>query len=168
MGVQDSYAPPKSTVRDVSGGSGVVTDSIVASLSKTRPWVLFLSILGFVGAAFMALAAIPMLMGSAMMGNLEGAEAELGMFGSGMMITMGVIYLVMAFIYVMASLYLLRYAGHIKRAVSSLEVADLEAALAQQASFWKLVGILVLVSLVLMVVMMVGGIGSAIFMRGNV
>lgn len=167
MGVQDSYAPPQSTVRDVSGGSGVVTDSIIASLGKTRPWVLFLSILGFVGAAFMALAAIPMLMGSAMIGNLEGAEAELGMFGSGMMIMMGVMYLVMAFIYFMASLYLLRYAGHIKRAVSSLEVVDLEAALAQQASFWKLVGILVLVSLVLVVVMMVGGIGSAIFMRSG-
>ena len=44
MSVQDVFAAPKSSVRDVSGGSGVITDSIVAAMRKTRPWVLFLAI----------------------------------------------------------------------------------------------------------------------------
>jgi hypothetical protein len=78
MSVQDAFATPRSTVRDVAGGSGALTDSIVDSLSKTRPWVLFLAILGFIGAALMALGSLPMLLGSAMMGSMEGADAELG------------------------------------------------------------------------------------------
>lgn len=167
MSVQDAFATPRSSVRDVAGGSGVLTDSIVDSLSKTRPWVLFLAILGFIGAALMALGSLPMLLGSAMMGSMEGGDAELGaMAGAGIMIGMGVMYLLIAVIYFMASLYLLRYAGSIKRAVESLGVADLEAALAQQASFWKLVGIMALVFIVMMIGLMVAGIGGAMFMGG--
>ncbi len=169
MSTQDAYAPPRSTVRDVNGGSGLMTDSIVASLRKTRPWVLLLSILGFIGTAFMVIAAIPMLLGGGMMGSMQGVEGMEGaeMFGGGMMIGMGVFYLIGAVIYFMASLYLLRYAGSIKRAVVGMQVSDLEAALGQQASFWKLMGILTLISIVMVIGMMVVGIGSAVFMSSN-
>ncbi|CAA6818503.1 MAG: Unknown protein [uncultured Thiotrichaceae bacterium] len=166
MSTQDAYAPPKSTVRDVSGGGGLMTDSIVSSLRKTRPWVLLLAILGFIGAAFMVIAAVPMLLGGGMMGsNMEGMDG-LGMFGGGMIIGMGVFYLILGVIYFMASLYLLRYAGSIKRAVAGMQVADLEVALSQQASFWKLMGILTLITIVAIIGMMVVGIGSAVFMSG--
>ena len=167
MSVQDAYTPPQSEVRDAAGGDGLMTDSIVTSLRKTRPWVLFLSILGFISTAFMVLASVPMLLSSVMMGGVEGADAALGMYGNGLMTGMGVMYLVMALVYFMASLYLLRYASSIKRAVNSLVVVDLEAALGQQASFWKLVGIMALLFLVLMVIMMVAGIGGALFMGGR-
>lgn len=168
MSTQDAYAPPQSTVRDVNGGSGLMTDSIVASLRKTRPWVLLLSVLGFIGTAFMVIAAVPMLLGGGMMGSsamqgMEGAE----IFGGGMMIGMGVFYLVLAIIYFMASLYLLRYAGSIKRAVAGMQVGDLEVALAQQASFWKLMGILSLISIIAVIALMVVGVGSAVFMSSG-
>ncbi|MEZ5536081.1 MAG: DUF5362 family protein [Thiolinea sp.] len=168
MSTQDAYAPPRSTVRDVNGGSGLMTDSIVASLRKTRPWALLLSILGFIGSAFMVIAAVPMLLGGGMMGGgamqgMEGAQ----MFGGGMMIGMGVFYLIIAITYFMASLYLLRYAGSIKRAVAGMQVGDLEQALAQQASFWKLMGILTLIGIVAMIGLMVVGVGSAIFMSSG-
>lgn len=166
MSVQDAFAAPRSAVHDVAGGAGIITDRIVNALQKTRPWVLFLAILGFVGAAFTVLAAIPMMMGGAMMGNMEGVEADIAPFGGGMMIGMGVLYLVIGSIYFMASLYLLRYAGAIKRVSSSLSVADLETAMDQQASFWKLIGILALVSIVLIIVMLVVGVGGAMIM-GN-
>ncbi|QTR44890.1 hypothetical protein J9253_12775 [Thiothrix litoralis] len=169
MSVQDAFATPRSTVRDVAGGSGVLTDAIINALKKTRPWVLLLAIVGFISAALMAVIAVPILMGSTMMSGLEGAEAEqLGaMAGAGVMIGMGVMYLVFAAIYFMASLYLLRYAGSIKRAVSSLSVTDLEAALDQQASFWKLIGIMALIFIVLMLGLFVIGIGSAVFMGSS-
>ena len=163
MSVQDAYAPPRSVVRDVSGGSGLMSEMIVASLRKTRPWVLFIAILGFIGAAFMLLASIPVFLGGGMTG-FEGADAGLGMAGTGMMIGMGVIYLLMGVIYFMASLYLLRYASAIKRAVTGLNIGDLESALEAQASFWKLVGILSIVSIILMLVFMVIGIGSLAMM----
>ena len=70
MSVQDAFAAPRSTVRDVAGGDvACITDAIVNALKKTRPWVLLLAILGFIGAALMAMMAVPMLMGSAMMGQ---------------------------------------------------------------------------------------------------
>lgn len=157
MSVQEAFAAPQADVRDMSGGTGLMTDSIVNSLRKTRPWVMLMAVLGMIGAVFMVVAAIPMfLMGAGTMPELAGA----GLGGMG--IGMGIIYLVLAVIYFMASLYLLRYASAIKRAVSSLATADLEAALGQQASFWKLVGILTVISIVLMIGLMVAGISGAI------
>lgn len=167
MSTEDVFAAPKSVVRDVAGGSGIMTDGVISAMTKTRPWVLFLAIMGFIGAGITALAAIPMLMGGALVGNVEGLEAEAGM-GMGMMMGMGALYLVSAILYFMASLYLLRYAGAIKRLTSSLGILDLESALQHQASFWKLLGILTIVTLVLLGVLLVAGImaGSSAMLSG--
>ncbi len=168
MSVQDAYAPPRSAVRDVNGGSGVMSDRIIAALRKTRPWVLLLAVLGFILTAFMVIASIPMFMSGGMMGmgQMEGVEGMEGaaMMGGGFMIAMGVFYLLSAIIYFFASLYLLRYAGSIKRAVASLNVGDMEMALEQQASFWKLMGIMTIVTIVALIAMMVLGIGSMAMM----
>ncbi|MGB0847655.1 MAG: DUF5362 family protein [Thiolinea sp.] len=163
MSAQDAYAPPQSTVRDVSGGTGLMTDSIVTSLRKTRPWVLLLAIMGFIGTAFIIIAAVGMLFGGSMMQGMEGAGAMPGGFIYGMT----AFYFILGIIYFMASLYLLKYAGSIKRAVTGMSLADLEAALAQQASFWKLMGILTLISIIAVIGMMVVGIGGAMFMGGS-
>lgn len=165
MSTLDAYAPPQSTVRDVNGGGGLMTDSIVSSLRKTRPWVLLLSVLGFIGAAFMVIAAVPMLLGSGFMAT-EGLDAAGAFGGASMLIGMGVFYLILGVIYFMASLYLLRYAGSIKRAVAGMQVADLEVALSQQASFWKLMGILTLISILAVIALLIFGVGSAVFMSG--
>lgn len=82
------------------------------------------------------------------------------------MIGAGVLYLLMGVIYFIASLYLLRYAGAIKRAVTGLNASEMETALEAQASFWKLVGILSIVFIVLMIVFMVVGLGSLAMMSG--
>ena len=160
MSTQDAYAPPQSTVRDVSGGTGLMTDSIISSLRKTRPWVLLLAILGFVGTAFTLIAAIGMIFGGSMMQGMEGGEGMPGGFIYGM----AAFYLVIGIIYFMASWYLLKYAGAIKRAVTGMSLGDLETALEKQASFWKLMGILTLISIIAIVGMMVLGAGSAMFM----
>jgi hypothetical protein len=164
MSVQDAFAAPRSAVRDVNGGAGVMTDTIINALKKTRPWVLFLAILGFVGAALTLLVGIGAVLGGMFEG---GGAAEQTPFSGGMMIGLGVVYAAMALIYFFSSLYLLRYAGAIKRLSSSLSVADLEAALTQQASFWKLIGIMVLISIVLTVVMLLAGLGGALFMGAS-
>lgn len=158
MSVQDAYAPPRSVVRDVSGGSGVMSERVVASLRKTRPWVLFIAIIGFIFTALMVVASVPMFLGGSMMGGLDTGVP--GMPGTGFMVGIGVMYLLMAVVYFMASLYLLRYASAIKRAVTGLNASDMESALEAQASFWKLIGILSIVSIVVTIVFMVVGIGS--------
>ena len=158
MSVQDAYAPPRSVVRDVSGGSGVMSERVVASLRKTRPWVLFIAIIGFIFTALMVVASVPMFLGGSMMGGLDAGVP--GMPGTGFMVGIGVMYLLMAVVYFMASLYLLRYASAIKRAVTGLNASDMESALEAQASFWKLIGILSIVSIVVTIIFMVVGIGS--------
>lgn len=162
MSVQDAYAPPRSVVRDVSGGSGAMSERIVASLRKTRPWVLFIAILGFIFTALVVVASIPMFLGGSMMGGLDTGVP--GMPGTGFMVGMGVLYLLMGVIYFMASLYLLRYASAIKRAVTGLNASDLETALEAQASFWKLIGILSIVSIIVTLLFAVIGIGSLAMM----
>ncbi|WP_020395039.1 DUF5362 family protein [Thiolinea disciformis] len=154
MAVENAYAPPSSMVRDVSGGTGVVSDRILAALRKTRPWVLLFAVLGFIGTAFSVLGAVGMLAG----GSMLGTQSELGGMSGAMggMIGFGIMMLLMALIYFFVSLYLLRYAGAIKRAVTGLNVADVEAALEAQASFWKLAGIMTLVGVVLYLVMVIG------------
>lgn len=162
MSAQDAYAPPQSTVRDVNGGTGLMTDNIIKSLRKTRPWVLLLAILGFILTAFVIIAAVGMLVGGGMMQGMEGAAGMPGGFVYGM----AGLYFVFGIVYFMASLYLLKYAGSIKRAVTGMNLSDLEVALAQQASFWKLMGILTLISIIAMIVMMVVGVGGTMLMGG--
>lgn len=165
MSVQDAYAPPRAVVRDVSGGSGLMSDRILAALRKTRPWVLLISILGFIGAAFTAVASVFIFLGGGMMSanNLEAAG-----YPATMMLGIGLMYLLAAAIAFMVSLYLLRYANAIKRAVIGLNVSEMEAALEAQASFWKLVGILALIYIVLIIGFMVVGLGGMIMMGSNI
>ena len=160
MSTHDAYAPPQSTVRDVSGGTGLMTDSIVNSLRKTRPWVMLLAILGFIGAAITIIMAVGMLFGGSMMQGMDDVE---GMPGA-VIYGMAGFYFVIGIIYFMASWYLLKYAGAIKRAVAGMSVGDLEIALEKQASFWKLMGILTLITIIAIIGMMVVGIGGTMFM----
>ena len=163
--VNDAFATPKS---DVSGNTignnnsgNTITTGIVDQLKRTRPWVLLISIIGFIFTVFMAIASVGMLFGGgAMMSGMGGAQAA-GL-PNGMFMGMGVMYLVMTILYFVISLYLLKYAGAIKKFVASGTSQDMEHALKHQASFWKLVGILTLVTIVLMIVMMVVGIGGAL------
>jgi len=166
MSSQDAYAPPRSTVKDVSGGEGIMSERVVQSLRKTRPWVLFIAIIGFIFAALMVALSILMFIEASSMSSMQGMEGMGGaemMMGGSFMIGMGVVYILIGIIYFFLSLYLLRYAGAIKRAVNGLDVANLEAALSSQASFWKMAGILTLISIVLTILFMVAGIGSAVW-----
>ncbi|MEZ5450217.1 MAG: hypothetical protein R3E89_15040 [Thiolinea sp.] len=126
MSVQDAYAPPRSTVRDVSGGSGIMSDRMIAALRKTRPWVLLFAILGFISSVLMVIMGVPMLLGAGMMGNMQGLEGVEGaeMLGGGMMIGMGVfLYHYWHHLYFIVSCICSSMPGAIKRTVvSSLEV----------------------------------------------
>src|SRR5215510_2657581 len=54
--MQDNpFAAPSSLVADPSGSSGAVSPGVVETLRRTKGWVRFLSILGFVGAGLSAL-----------------------------------------------------------------------------------------------------------------
>jgi hypothetical protein len=149
-----------STIGDV-GNNSAITIGIVKQLQRTRPWVLFLSIIGFLITALTGLGTLGIFFGGGsalhgMSGQQMPANSALPIMG------VGVIYLFMTFLYFFASLYLFRYAGSIKKVINFGGSDNLEAALKYQASFWKLVGILIVVMMVFMLIALVFGIGTAI------
>ncbi len=133
----DPYRPPRANFsqRPAAPGSAAVTRNMLDSLAKTRPWVLLIGIVVIVGCVLMVLAGIAMFA----MGNIAGIGGEgFGpMAGAGL----GAAYVLLALLYFFPALYLMRYASAIKR-IGPGSPGAMEEALAQQASFWKFVGIL--------------------------
>ena len=143
----DPYRPPRADLsqRPTPAASAAITRNMIESLVKTRPWVLLIGIVMIVGCVFMVFGGLAMFA----LGNVAGFGAEgLGpMAGAGV----GAAYLVLAVLYFFPALYLVRYAGAIKR-IGPANPAAMEEALARQASFWRLVGILTAVLIGLYVV----------------
>jgi len=77
---------------------------------------------------------------------------------------MGVVYLLMAFLYIFPATYLVKYSSAIGRLVSDGRPVDMEAALDQQRKFWKFAGVLALISIVLMVLGMAAAIALPMWM----
>ena len=137
-----------SSVTDFSSDSGVsdsALDTAVSTLRQTSPWVRFISVLMFIASGFMILSGIIMLVI-----GLFGAATGVGTGGmnSAFMPFFGGLYLVMAFLYVMPALYLWRYANRIGVLQQQKSVANLASALEPQKSFWRFVGILMIVFMI--------------------
>lgn len=114
-----------------------VSDGMLGALRATRPWVLFLAIVGFV---FMGLMVLGML---AVLTGVGAAPTDAPrLFGPGM----AFFELVMIALYFFPCLFLYRYAKFIGQIQSAGQPA-LENALWQQKSFWKFMGITMIVML---------------------
>jgi hypothetical protein len=158
MTTLDPYAAPAAP----GGGTYApdVPQGAVEALRGTRPWVLLFSILGFLVAALLLFAALAVLLGGGafLLGGVEGADAASG----GLMFGLGLLYLLIAFVYVVPSLYLYRYASRIARIVGGGGVAALVEALDQQRRFWRVAGILALAMIVLYVVIIAIAIAAGV------
>ena len=90
-----------------------------------------------------------------------------GPFAGGMGFAMAAVYLSMGLLYIFPGIFLVRYSAKINALLSSPTTAALEAALVAQKSFWKFVGISVLVVLGLYFLIIIGGmfVGIASNMR---
>jgi hypothetical membrane protein len=103
----------------------------LVEIQGTKPWLRFLSILGFIGAGVCLLAAVGM--------------AGLGIVGQQqpiLMFVMAVVYVLIAAIYLIASLRLHWAANAAGEVLADPTPAKLTAFLAQNRKFWKLIGII--------------------------
>lgn len=125
-----------------------VSAMVITQLVRTRRWVRLCSVIGFIGAAFMLLAGVVMTFagaaGASAIAGPKSAAYNAGVFGS-----MGVAYLLFSFIYIYPSLKLWQYASGITRLETSQQTIDLETALDKQRSFWKFVGLMITIMLLL-------------------
>jgi len=151
------YSTPSANLYGAASGAGgdAVSPSTIAQLTGTKPWVRFLSVLTWIGAIIMVLAALFMLVagssGVAQMG-------ENSAYGAGVMAGMALYYGVMAFVIIYPAMKMWKYANSIGRLAASHSVADLDAALAEQRRYWKFSGILVIIFMCLAVVGLIAGV----------
>jgi hypothetical protein len=71
---------------------------------------------------------------------------------------MALVYVLLAFVYVAPGMYLSRYASAIKRLKANATAGGLEDTLKHQKSFWRFVGILTAIGLVVAAIVAVLGI----------
>jgi len=140
------YEPPASAYdgnHTNPNAGAVLSDAIVGSLRKTRPWVLFLAIMGFVSAGLMLLVAVLLI------ADVPGGS---------------LLYAVLAAIMGIPAFGMHRYAKAISKLLHGGGLPELEGALDAQASFWQIAGILMLIYLALLVV----GSIAAIFVGASI
>lgn len=116
------------------------TRRMMESLRGTRPWVIFVAVLIFIGATLMILANMAQLV---LVNNFGGG------IGGGFVILSTCITSFMMTVYIAAGVYLLRYGRHIRSFLNSGVPRFLEEALEAQFKFWRLVGIVLIVTLVI-------------------
>ena len=109
-------------------------------MTKTRPWALFMGVIMLLACGLMVLVAIGMLL----MGAMVGDASELGPVGGA---ALGVVYLVLALVYVIPGVRLLQFAAAIKRLPDTPALA-LEQAVRHQLAFWRYVGIVTIACIV--------------------
>ncbi len=126
-----------------------ILNYIRRSLRATRPWTRFLSILGFIGTGLTILAGIFMFIGQDFIPASETAP-PLGF--------LGILYILTSIFYLIPSIWLAKYSSAISAFLKSGDAVELGKAMAYQKSFWKFVGILALVSIVLTAVGIVAAI----------
>ena len=120
-----------------SYGEDQTLDSVVSMLLQTKPWVRFISVMMFICSALMVLVGFFMMLGGAIGNSPPG-------FNMGFL---GLIYIVMAVLYIVPAVFLWRYADRIALFAQERSTGALALALEAQKSFWKFVGILMLVVL---------------------
>lgn len=141
--------------------ANALTDGMLDSLRRTRPWVIFLAILGFILTAFMIIGGIWMFAAFSLIGAMPGQQPLPRVFGPALGFGIGAVEIVAAvFMYLLPCIILFRYGSAIGRmAPGNIQVA-VEDALARQKSFWKYLGMLMIVLLVVYVLLIAGMIVS--------
>jgi hypothetical protein len=145
------YAAPQTNLNPspqaAEPSAGPVSPEAVELLRKTKPWVRFFSVLGILGIVVMTLGALAMILLSFGPFQSMPLAARIGM---------GVLYLVLAFVYVPPVVFLHRYARSIRELVDENSSLHLESALRAQKSFWKYLGMFTVITLCIYVLVLIG------------
>lgn len=134
------------------------SDAMVEELQGTRPWVLFLSILGFIGGGFTLLIGVIYGIMFAVMGAAaftgSDVNAEAAGAVAGVVVFFVVIILLSSAIYLVPSYFLFKYSSAINRLETDGNDAMVEA-LSHQRKFWKILGVGILLIFVLYILLIV-------------
>jgi hypothetical protein len=126
-----------------------VDPAAVAEIQGTKPWLRFLSILGFIGTGLCVLAALSMV--------------AVGLFlkqRTPLMLGIALIYVFLAVFFLLASLHLHQAANAAGKVIAVPTTGNLAEFLSQNRKFWKLSSILLIIFLIIYLL----GIAAAIIL----
>ena len=146
---QDVPGPPEIKGAGVDKNRAVL-NYIMNSLRATKPWSRLLSILGFIGTGLTVLIGLGIILGRNFLPVSPKAPP---------LVFLGIFYILTSVLYLVPSIWLSKYSSAIASFLKGGDSVQLAKAMAYQKSFWKFVGILVLVSMLFAIV----GIIAAIF-----
>lgn len=126
-----------------------ISTVIKDNLNTTGKWSQFLAILGLVGIGFMVMAGIIM---SVVMSVVPEFKSDELPFSPALI---GIIYLLIASVYLFPVLYLMRFSANIKQALFQNSQEKLAKAFASLKSHYKTVGIIMIVFLCLYPIMLI-------------
>jgi uncharacterized membrane protein len=129
----DHLLPLQPVGRPAPAGPAAGTERTVNALRITRPWVRFLSIIGFIYAALVVVIGIVGSIEPLASGDPEALAAILA-------ILLGIVYII-------PCCFLFSYASRISRFLRDRHQTQLDAALEAQKSFWICAGVITLVTL---------------------
>jgi hypothetical protein len=144
-------------------------------LDTTRKWTLFFAILGFIFLGVMLI--VGLFFGSLIssftskMSGMSGMEGMEGMqtaraVGGFAGIMMFIVMLIIAVIYFFPLLYLLRFSKHTKNAVANLDANEMHLGFKNLKSFWRYIGIMTIVFLVIYILIFIIAGASLAFLSG--
>ena len=133
---QDAPKPPEAKDGSVDKNKATL-NYIMNSLRATKPWTRLLSILGFIGTGFTILIGLGIMVGRNFIPISPKAPP---------LAFLGIFYILTSVLYLVPSIWLSRYSSAIDSFLKGGDSVQLGNAMAYQKSFWKFVGILVLVS----------------------
>jgi hypothetical protein len=136
-----------------SGGPAGADDSaaVISGLVRTGPWVRFMAVLGFIGVGFMCLGGLVgivagLIAGSAMSEFGGGGMGALGALGG---VGLGLFYFVMAAISLIFLIPLNRFANNASQLKLNPSLTIAASAIEQNRTYWKRVGVLMIIYLAL-------------------
>jgi hypothetical protein len=155
---ENPYAPPQRTGYEgppiaAREDEAAVPDHVLEKMRMTRPWVLFLAIVGFLASGLI------MIVGVGVIGAAAFFEAR----GKGpMLIGLGVVYTFMGGFYAVPPFGLARYASSIADLMREPRMDRLATALERQRWFWTVAGIFAAVLIVLAALGFFVGVASSV------
>ena len=136
--------PEPREARDTSVDKNkAILNYIMNSLRNTKPWTRLLSILGFIGTGFTILIGLGMMLGGSFIPVPPEAPP---------LAYLGIFYILTSVFYLVPSIWLSKYSSAIDSFLKGGDSVHLGNAMAYQKSFWKFVGILALISIVIAIV----------------
>jgi hypothetical protein len=133
-----------------------------AHLKETAMWAKLLAVVGMLLSVLIAVFGLFAGTMMATMSRSFGGNEAMGAMGSGVLT---IFYLIIAGVYFFLSLFLFRFSVKMKLALLTNDQENFNASLLNLKLVYRTMGIIMIIYLVLLALILIVGIGAAVFMR---